>query len=101
MARTHVDLSYENRLTSALSLCEHLVAALPVTEFALEKGGGGNWDDGAIEEIAERLGFTLNVDRAVYSGIKRPFRDDLGPLGLVRKATEQPRARQHFFRRMR
>jgi hypothetical protein len=85
MARTHVDLSYENRLKSALDLCEYLVAALPVTEFALEKGGGGNWDDDAIEEIAARLGFQLNVDRAVYSGIKRPFRDDLGPLGLVRK----------------
>jgi hypothetical protein len=85
MARTHVDLSYENRLESALGLCEHLVAALPVTEFALEKGSGGNWDDDAIEKIAIRLGFQLNVDRAVYSGIKRPFRDDLGPLGLVRK----------------
>lgn len=85
MARTHVDLSYENRLESALVLCEHLVAALPVTEFALEKGGGGNWDDDAIEKIANRLGFQLNVNQAVYSGVKRPFRDDLGSLGLVRK----------------
>jgi hypothetical protein len=85
MARTHVELNYERRLESALSLCEHLVASLPVVGFRVEKGGGGNWDDDAIEAIVARLGFSLHVSAATYSGIKRPFRDELGPLALVRK----------------
>jgi MAE_28990/MAE_18760-like HEPN len=85
MARTHVDMSYDNRLESALDLCNHLVSALPVTGFRMEKGGGGNWDDYTIEQIVDRLGFRLSVDRTVYSSIKRPIRDDLGPLGLVKK----------------
>jgi hypothetical protein len=85
MARTHVDMSYQSRLENALRLCEHLVEALPVPGFEMEKGGGGNWDDGAIEQIVARLGFELKVDNTIYRGIKRPFRDDLGPLGLVRK----------------
>jgi len=85
VARTHVDMNYESRLESALDLCEHLVSALPVPGFKMEKGGGGNWDDGAIEQIVARLGFQLKVDNAIYKGIKRPFRDDLGPLGLVKK----------------
>ena len=84
-ARTHVDMGYEKRLESALDLCEYLVAALPVAGFEMERGGGGNWDDGAIEKIVARLGFELNVDNTIYRGIKRPFRDDLGPLRIVKK----------------
>jgi MAE_28990/MAE_18760-like HEPN len=85
MARTHVDLNYEHRLQSALSLCEHLVDALPVAGFQVEKGGGGSWDDEAIEHIAGRLGFALRVDPETYRGIKQKFRDDLGCLQLVKK----------------
>lgn len=85
MARTHVDLNYENRLSSALGLCNHLVGSLPIPGFSLEKGGGGNWDDTAIEQIATRLGFQLRVSADAYRGIKRVFRDDLGALGIVKK----------------
>jgi hypothetical protein len=85
VARTHVEMNYEHRLEHALNLCQHLVGALPVSGFKVEKGGGGNWDDEAIENIATRLGFNLQVTEATYSGIKRPFRDDLGPLKLVRQ----------------
>jgi hypothetical protein len=85
VARTHIDMNYDSRLESALNLCGHLVSALPVPGFTMEKGGGGNWDDDAIEQIVARLGFRLSVDSMIYSGIKRPIRDDLGPLGLVKK----------------
>jgi hypothetical protein len=83
-ARTHVELNHENRLQHALNLCAHLVDALPVGGFKFEKSGG-SWDDNAIEAIAERLGFELRVSAGTRSDIKRPFKDDLGALGLVKK----------------
>lgn len=85
MAKTHTDLNYENRLARAIDLCEHLVGALPVQGFKVERGGGGNWDDTAIEKIAARIGFHLNLTPQTNSAIKRKFKDDLGPLGLVKK----------------
>jgi hypothetical protein len=84
-ARTHVELTPEHRLESALRLCDHLVASLPITAFDIDKGGGGNWDDSEIEAFSRRLGFQLTVSQPVYSAIKQPFRDDLGPLALVRQ----------------
>lgn len=84
-ARTHVELNPENRLESALRLCNHLVAALPISAFDIDKGGGGNWDDSEIEAFSKRLGFKLVVSQPVYSAIKQPFRDDLGPLALVKQ----------------
>ena len=85
MARTHEELTPDNRLESALRLCDHLVGALPIAEFSLDKGGGGNWDDQAIEAISRRLGFQLAVSEPVYSAVKRRFQDDLGPLALVKQ----------------
>lgn len=84
MARTHVELNYEHRLESALALCGHLVDSLSVDGFKMDKGGGGNWDDSAIESIAGRLGFQLKVSESVYKAIKKPFRDEKGPLALVK-----------------
>ncbi|MDM9601064.1 MAE_28990/MAE_18760 family HEPN-like nuclease [Pseudomonas shirazica] len=83
-ARTHTDMASDKRLDSAIKLCQHLVDSLPIPEFTIEKGGGGNWDDDAIEQMTERLGFKLKVNRSVYRGVKSPFRDDLGPLALVK-----------------
>ncbi len=85
MARTHEELTPDHRLTSAINLCEHLVASLPVAEFSIDKGGGGNWDDQAIESISRRLGFQLVVSEPVYNAVKRRFQDDLGPLALVKQ----------------
>lgn len=84
-ARTHKDLNYEHRLENTLTLCKHLIEALPVTGFKVENGGGGNWDDSAIEAITARLGFKLIVSSHAYKEIKKPFRDDLGALSLVKK----------------
>jgi hypothetical protein len=79
-----VELNHENRLQHALNLCAHLVDALPVNGFKFEKSGG-SWDDDAIEAIATRLGFDLQLSVGTRSDIKRPFKDDLGALGLVKK----------------
>src|ERR1700677_2840522 len=43
-AKTHVELSLENRLATAVEFCERLLQCLPVQDWAVEKGGGGNWD---------------------------------------------------------
>jgi MAE_28990/MAE_18760-like HEPN len=83
-ARTHEDLNPEHRLASALKLCNHLVESLPIPSFEIDKGGGGNWDDKAIEKISARLGCHLEVSKPVHNDIKRPFRDQLGPLSLVK-----------------
>lgn len=83
-ARTHENLNADHRLEHALRLCDHLVASLPIAVFDVDKGGGGNWDDEAIEAISQRLGFQLVVSQPVYSAVKRPFRDELGPLALVK-----------------
>ena len=85
VARTHAELTAENRLEAALDLCETLVASLPVTDFALEKGGGGNWDDDAIEKFFDkRLGSQLVVTAPVRTAAKRHMKDDLGALALVK-----------------
>jgi hypothetical protein len=83
-ARTHTELNYENRLESALGLCEHFVQILPISTFKIEKGGGGNWDDNAIENISVRLGLSLQISPDIYKGIKRPFRNDQGPLAFIK-----------------
>ena len=84
-ARTHIELTPQHRLESALALCEHLVSSLPIGIFSIEKGGGGNWDDDAIEAISYRLGVPLNVSPPVHSNVKRRVKDDLGPLRLVKQ----------------
>ncbi len=82
-ARTHVDLTPEHRLESALSLCNHLVEKLPVASFKITKGGG-NWDDTEIEAVSKRLGCTLAVPVEAYSAAKRPFRNEMNALGLIK-----------------
>ena len=84
-ARTHLsDLTIEHRLQSAVELCDHLIQARPISEWKIARGQGGSWDDNAIKSITDRLGCQLQISRAVLEGIKRPIRDDKGPLTLVK-----------------
>jgi len=84
MARTHVELSHESRLTAALKFCDHILSSKPVDAWAVERGGGGNWDDQAIERISSRLGCDLRVPQSVLAGIKKPIRNDKPPMSLVK-----------------
>lgn len=83
-ARTHVSLNSNNRLNEAVALCETIFESRPITEWEVEQGGGGNWDDSAIEKIAARIGCDLDISDAVKSAAKRPIRDDKNSLGLVK-----------------
>ncbi|MGB7441198.1 MAG: MAE_28990/MAE_18760 family HEPN-like nuclease [Coleofasciculaceae cyanobacterium] len=85
IARTHTELNYENRLESTLKLCDHLVQKLPISNFEVEKGAGGSWDDNAITKISTRLGFSLKISPDVYQGVKRPFRNDKGALEFIKQ----------------
>lgn len=83
MAKTHRDMGPERRLELALAMCNHLVSALPIAPFSIEKGGGGNWDDEEIHRIAARIGFDLQISAAAAAGVKAKIRDDRGALALI------------------
>ncbi|CBS88695.1 MAE_28990/MAE_18760 family HEPN-like nuclease [Azospirillum lipoferum] len=83
VARTNIDMGADKRLEEALVLCDHLVAALPVDPFDIDKGGGGNWDDAAIFRIADRIGCRLDISATAKSGVKRKIRNDLGAMALI------------------
>lgn len=83
-ARTHVTLTAENRLQSAVAMCSHLIDQLPVDDFPVDIGGGGNWDDKGIESLSKRLGCVFKVSRKAKQAVKRPIRDELGALALVK-----------------
>jgi hypothetical protein len=55
-----------------------------VSEFTIERGGG-SWDDSTIETFSKRVGCQLDVSQPVFKAVKRPFRDELGPLALVKR----------------
>ncbi|MCH8046908.1 MAG: hypothetical protein IID44_24670 [Planctomycetes bacterium] len=83
-ARTHVDLNPGNRLNEVVTFCDLLLEAVPITEWSVSRGGGGNWDDVSIESITARLGCNLTIDPAVSRAAKRHIRDDKNSLGLVK-----------------
>lgn len=82
-ARTHSSASPDERLRTAVWLCNQLAESMPLTEFEIAKGGGGNWDDSSIEKIAARIGCNLNISQEVLTGVKRHIRDEKGALSLV------------------
>lgn len=83
MARTNIDMGADKRLEEAIALCDHLVSALPVPPFDIDKGGGGNWDDAAIYRIASRIGCDLKLSRNSSAAVKRVIRNDLGAMKLI------------------
>lgn len=83
-ARTHIDMTPEKRLKFALELSNHITSQLPVSEFVIDTGGGGNWDDEAIFRIGKRVGCRIVVSRQTNEAIKRKLRDDVGALKLVK-----------------
>ena len=83
VAKTHADLSYENRLAHTLQLSEELIRSLPVSKLEIERGGGGNWDDEEIYKLSKRVGLILEVSAEANKAAKRPFRNGRGALKFV------------------
>ncbi|GGG99424.1 MAE_28990/MAE_18760 family HEPN-like nuclease [Silvibacterium dinghuense] len=81
-ARTHLELTAEHRLNSAVEVCEQLINALPLLRFSIERRS--NIDDLVIQQIAERLGLQIQLSQEALRSVKQPVRDDKGPLALVK-----------------
>lgn len=84
VARTHIELNYDNRLQTAMEFFSWIVDGEVVKPWDIQKGGGGNWDDTELERIAERLGVELRIDATIKTNAKRHIRDDLSALALVK-----------------
>lgn len=82
--RTHVQLNSENRFESSVETCESILASRRIEPWDVEKGGGGSWDDSALEKICERIGCVLNINTTIKADAKRPFRDDKNALEYVK-----------------
>lgn len=84
IARTTEDLNPSNRLEAAMQLCGAVLSQVP-PQLKFAKNNGGNWDDDLISGLAERIGFVLSLPANVYSLVKRPIRNDMGALKIVKK----------------
>jgi hypothetical protein len=85
IARTHQpDITNDNRLKCALNLTTHLIQTRPIDQWEFDRTRAGRWDDKEIESISERLGVVLQIKKQVLQDIKRPVRDEKGPLALVK-----------------
>jgi hypothetical protein len=84
MARTHSNLTPDHRLNNAVAMCEHLIARLPIEQLKIDIGGGGNWDDEEIFKIGKRVGCRLAISAKTMENVKRPHRDSMGAMKLVK-----------------
>lgn len=84
VARTHLPLNPDNRLSESLAFCERLMNCLPIEKWEIDKGGGGNWDAREIEAISQRIGCDLQISRKAEIDVKQKIRDDKGSLELVK-----------------
>jgi hypothetical protein len=82
-AKTHEDISPKKRLDQAIILCDQLIGKSTL-KIAISKGGGGNWDDLEIENLAGKIGIKLNIPQDVYENVKRHLRNEKGALRVVR-----------------
>lgn len=76
-------LSYEIKLEKAISLFEQARNLKPI-EFKIPPGGGGNWDTSEIQRLSNSIGIKIQLPKRLNTSINRPFRDDKGPLRLIK-----------------
>lgn len=84
IARTGEDLNPAHRLEAAMALCGVVLNQMP-PQIKFARNNGGNWDDDLIAGLADRIGFSLTLSRDVYALVKRPVRNDMGALKIIKK----------------
>ncbi|HFT5242332.1 TPA: MAE_28990/MAE_18760 family HEPN-like nuclease [Yersinia enterocolitica] len=72
------------RLEKALELFDQVLNIRPL-ELKIPPGGGGNWDLKEIERISKSIGVDVTLPRALRTKVNTPFRDDKGPIRLVKE----------------
>ncbi|WP_438462572.1 MAE_28990/MAE_18760 family HEPN-like nuclease [Marinomonas sp. PE14-40] len=78
------NLTPEKRLERALKLLDQAVGREPV-KITIPRGGGGNWDMVAISKLNNRVGVELILPRTVEEKLRRPFRNEQGPLRYIKE----------------
>lgn len=76
-------MTYEKRLEKAILLFEQARDIKPI-EIKIPPGGGGNWDTVEIKRISKSIGIDIKLPKALNTSINKPFRDDKGPLRLIK-----------------
>ncbi|MGF1888107.1 hypothetical protein L4D13_18435 [Photobacterium profundum] len=76
-------LTYEKKLEKAILLFEQARNLKPI-ELKIPPGGGGNWDTVEIKRLSKSIGITIKLPKALNTSINQPFRDDKGPLRLIK-----------------
>lgn len=89
MARTHTDMSPGTRLDTAVAFCTKIIESKPIEQWSIERGGGGNWDVHAIQDMTERIGCDVQLSNATLKAVKRFVKDDMGPIELVKSLRNQ------------
>ena len=88
-ARTHVFMDQEQRLNYAVKALEKVIQGEAVSWPPPDRHRRGNWDDDAIAALSAKLGCKLQLSPEIYQAVKRPIRDDKGPLKLIRDLRNQ------------
>lgn len=84
-ACTHKNLSDKKRLDYAYDLCEHVISVSPISDFKVETGGGGNWDDENIYKLSTRIGLNLRLSSDAQRAVKQKIQNDMGAMKLIRE----------------
>ena len=82
-ARTHLFMNEERRLSYTVKALDKVIQGEAVS-WPPDRPRRGNWDDDAIAALSAKLGCELQLSPEVYEAVKRPIRDDKGPLKLIR-----------------
>lgn len=82
-AKTNDNQTPENRLKATLLACNQLMS--PLSKFKIHTGGGGNWDDLAIEKLCKRIDCEFTLPREIMTAVKTPVRDQRGTLGDIKR----------------
>ena len=83
-AKTSIELGFDKRFIAALSACDLIMRSVNITDFKVEKGGGGNWEDKEIEKRFKKLGLKIKISSTISKNVKKHFRDGEGYLCYVK-----------------